>query len=59
MQPHFARKLIDQGFLYYRQYDSYLEFNADAVLVSIYEAEPVSGGIKPIGNRLINILAGA
>ena len=59
MNPHMARKCVDRGFRYYRHHDSYLDFNADAVLVSMVAVEPVPDMTQqPLGNRVINMLTG-
>ena len=58
LNQHFADRCVGSGFRYYRHYDNYLEFNADAVLVSIVAVEHVSDTEQPIDNRVINMLTG-
>jgi len=58
ISPQLARKCSDHGFQYFRHYDSYLEFNSDAVLVNIVTVQPVAETKLPLGNRVINMLSG-
>lgn len=59
MNPRLARKTINEGFRYYRQYGSYLEFNSDAVLISMSNLQNAPSTKQPlVGNRVLNIVAG-